>query len=223
MTVSERLRKALDWSDFTSIHSFKNAVVGQFPDVKGRSYSSVHSYFKGVNPPLEFLEAAAEMLGVRIGWLRTGDGSMEHRRSREDEDPNEGSRIVVWPEFYKCTEGDPWLRELASDIIISSWWNAMEAILRSCPDFRDGAYPEDALTIIGTWVCQQATSSVKILRGGTPDSWPPGWSRTGFHGYFNLMFQAIANAAPDPNQGQPIEELLRALKPAKKARKRAGK
>ena len=45
--------------------------------MKGRSYSSIHSYFAGAEPPLEFLEAAADVLGVSLGWLRTGEGPME--------------------------------------------------------------------------------------------------------------------------------------------------
>ena len=79
MATSERLAGALEKSPFSSIHAFKQALNDRFPRVKGRSYSAIHGYFRGVEPPLEFLEAAAEVLDVPVQWLRTGEGSMEHQ------------------------------------------------------------------------------------------------------------------------------------------------
>ena len=46
-------------------------------DVRGSSHSSVQSYVSGsanTDPPIEFLRAAAELLGVREAWLISGEG-----------------------------------------------------------------------------------------------------------------------------------------------------
>ena len=150
MATSERLAEALEKSPFPSIHAFKGQLNKRFPDVKGRSYSAIHGYFRGVKPPLEFLEASAQVLGVPLGWLRTGEGSMEHQPigQRNAEWDGTGPLDVVQL-FQDCTsvEGLQWLRQYAGDLMISSWWNATRSFLQSCPDAETASY--DDLRVIG--------------------------------------------------------------------------
>ena len=69
-----RLGVAWERSSFVSIHGFRVELVRRFPTVRGRSYSSIHSYLRGgVTPPLEFLEAASDVLGVSLVSLRGGE------------------------------------------------------------------------------------------------------------------------------------------------------
>ena len=53
---------------------------------QGASYPSINSYLRDkVDPPLDFIEAAADILGVRSGWLAFGDGAPTTRgRSASD-------------------------------------------------------------------------------------------------------------------------------------------
>jgi hypothetical protein len=71
-TVAGRLQKATEDSR-RSIRSLQQELHTQ--GVRGSSYASVHSYFKGpTEPPLHFLRSAAKALGVREAWLATGEG-----------------------------------------------------------------------------------------------------------------------------------------------------
>ncbi len=216
MPTSERLALALKRSGFSSIHAFKVALILSYPDVKGGSYSSVHSYFKGVDPPLEFLIAAAEVLHVRLVWLRTGEGSIEDQTPRESTAPDEEGWLDVLALFNECTEGDAWFQEQAGDLIIVSWFEATKTIVQSCRDYENAGHAE--LVAIGTWLHGQATGLLATLNPADR-----AWTGRDFHGCFNLLFQALANMAPYANQGRTVEELIQALKAPKKRREGGGR
>lgn len=72
--IAIRLKQALERRK-RSIRSFQQALRAK--NVYGSSYASVYEYVQGrTTPPLEFLEAAAPELAVRLGWLVTGEGEI---------------------------------------------------------------------------------------------------------------------------------------------------
>ena len=73
--ISERLQQAIEQSDEVS------SIRGLHRELTSRGLfittpSTVHRYVKGevALPPMEFLEGAGMVLGVRTAWLATGDG-----------------------------------------------------------------------------------------------------------------------------------------------------
>ena len=98
-TVGERLATR-------SIRSLQQALHDKRVPVPGSSYANVHAYFRGrTKPTLEFIEAAAEELGVNLEWLAFGKGAMTERDQREAkaaaallerEDEREGSLFTEW-------------------------------------------------------------------------------------------------------------------------------
>ena len=207
MATSERLAQALEKSPFPSIHAFKEAINKDFAGVKGRSYSAIHGYFRGVEPPLEFLEASAEVLGVTLGWLRTGEGSMEHQHIEKKDAQWDGhGPLDVVQLFQDCTasEGLQWLRQHAGDLMISSWWNATKSFLQSCPDAETASY--DDLRVIGWWVL---CTALVPFRKTSPTSRSEKWRS--LTGTLNLLFQGLAQAAPEPGKGKSLADLVAGL------------
>ncbi|CAN5188110.1 hypothetical protein BH24GEM2_BH24GEM2_13810 [soil metagenome] len=76
MTVAERLRHAIEKGTGPgagSIRKFHKWISEE--NVPGTSYPVIHRYLKGTaKPPVEFLEVAADLLGVRLAWLVLGEG-----------------------------------------------------------------------------------------------------------------------------------------------------
>ena len=72
-TLPDRLRTEIE--KFGSIQKFQEDVSEKLNRRKGSSYRYVFDYLKGRRAPgLEFLQSASEVLGVRMEWLRTGEG-----------------------------------------------------------------------------------------------------------------------------------------------------
>ncbi len=74
MTIASRLRLQLDRNN-RSISWLAREIDAL--GLRGGSYGSVRSYVNGAAkaaPPLEFLNAAAKLLGVRPAWLISGHG-----------------------------------------------------------------------------------------------------------------------------------------------------
>lgn len=70
-TIGDRLRQVIPDG---GIRGFQREMEAR--KVRGRSYAMVHRYLSGEEkPPLEFLEAAADYLGVTPAWLICGEGS----------------------------------------------------------------------------------------------------------------------------------------------------
>ena len=71
-TFGSRLRQAIENSDF-SFRGFQREVSERVPG--GITYPTINSYLKdGTEPRRDFVEAAAEILGVRSAWLAFGEG-----------------------------------------------------------------------------------------------------------------------------------------------------
>lgn len=72
--IHTRLRLAIaEWRD-GSINAFHRELHSA--GVQGSSYTQIHKYLRGETvPPLEFVVAAAGVLGARIEWLANGTGA----------------------------------------------------------------------------------------------------------------------------------------------------
>ncbi len=103
--IQERLRRALDEQGYTirKLH-----LTLKERDVPGsKSYASVHGYLQGgTMPGLEFLEAAANELGVRLAWLVAGEGEMTaQEQGLEKHRPLEQDLLALCARY-------PWLEAL---------------------------------------------------------------------------------------------------------------
>lgn len=86
MALAHRLETAIAERFNGSIRAFQQAL--QERGARGSAYASVHSYVKGeAIPSLEFVETAADVLGVRPEWLGFGRGEpteeQEENRTRQ--------------------------------------------------------------------------------------------------------------------------------------------
>lgn len=82
MTLGERLRVAIKVEAGLSIREFHKRMDGRAP---GSSYPNIHRYLSdGAEPTLEFLRAAAEVLGVRYQWLAVGQGAPTEAGERDN-------------------------------------------------------------------------------------------------------------------------------------------
>ena len=81
MEIAERLKYAIEKGTGPgagSIRKFHKLISEQ--DVPGNSYPVIHRYLRGTaKPPVAFLEAAADLLGVRPAWLILEDGKPTER------------------------------------------------------------------------------------------------------------------------------------------------
>lgn len=81
MTRADRLKDAIVRSPLKSIRKFHEAIAEK--PVPGNSYPVIYRYLKGTAvPPVEFLEAAAEILGVKPAWLAFGTGPRDDEEER---------------------------------------------------------------------------------------------------------------------------------------------
>ena len=71
--TNTRLREAIQEVWGGSIRGFQREMERR--EVRGSSYATIYSYLRGdTQPSRDFLEAAADVLGVRLRWLRFGEG-----------------------------------------------------------------------------------------------------------------------------------------------------
>lgn len=84
-TIGERLAEAIASSKWGSVHGFQKALkADERYGGKGQSRKMIQQYTSKtdpVTPPIEFLNAAARLLGVREAWLVLGQGE----RTEEEE------------------------------------------------------------------------------------------------------------------------------------------
>ena len=94
MTVGSRLRQALDLRGM-SVRAFQKVM--QARDMQGSSYPQIHRYLRpnGVDPSLEFISVASEVLDVRQEWLALGSGQITGKEEELDAEVRWVSRRVL--------------------------------------------------------------------------------------------------------------------------------
>ena len=126
MSFAERLRHAIETRmERGSIREFHKRIAER--DVSGSSYPVIHRYLKGeVMPPLDFLEAAAEVLRVRPAWLILGEGeptefetAVSEQQKKSPEDAAIERMLLqiahLFPEFSRI---QPWAHRVFWQTII---------------------------------------------------------------------------------------------------------
>ena len=197
MTVAERIREALaTWGQ--SHREFARQMKRR--GVRGGSYRSLLNYLKGsIEPSRRWLEEAAAITGVSFEWLLMGEGPKAAQIYNVD------TGVDVRALFAACSP--PWFHQEAGDLIFTSWYNAVRAIIQGTPEMETPCdSPNDTLLVIGKWLITNATHNHIVLsqKGAS-------WSRTRFNQYYNMFFTTIASAAADPGEGVPVDELVALL------------
>jgi hypothetical protein len=113
-TIGSRLKHAIGAWDGGGISAMQREL--QAEGVPGSSYAMVHKYLRDKSvPPLAFLTAAADLLGVRVSWLAFGEG----RRTEEGQalaaaalsSPEEFAMLRGISRWFPAIErADPWDR-----------------------------------------------------------------------------------------------------------------
>lgn len=72
--ISSRLQAAIDkWPEQRGVRTLAELLKGRSPRPRGSTPAMIHRYLRGaVTPPLEFIQAAADVLGVDASWLAGG-------------------------------------------------------------------------------------------------------------------------------------------------------
>lgn len=136
-TVGHRLRVAIDqhWvrpeGHRTSIRAFQREMEKRaenprvVKELRGVSYPTINSYLKNsTKPSLGFLKEAADVLGVRHGWLAVGEGAptvseneiLEHigraaLKGAEDPSPGRQLRNEIEERHEAFWRLSPWARD----------------------------------------------------------------------------------------------------------------
>jgi hypothetical protein len=102
-TAGERLRRFLGEGPDArmSVRAFAARMQEREPRPKGSTRAMIHRYLSGAQPPADFLEAAADQLGLNPEWLAFGRGEPTTTDATVAE---EGRRTVgdaVWEHFVE--------------------------------------------------------------------------------------------------------------------------
>ncbi len=102
IATAERLNQARKDAGFRSILEFQQVLPR---DVRGTSYSSVRAYERGeVEPPLEFVQAAADVLGVTAEWLSTGHGPQTPGQAEAEAHRDRQQKAEISEKLWKLTQ-----------------------------------------------------------------------------------------------------------------------
>lgn len=197
MTLGQRIREALKhWND--SHRAFAREM--QERGVRGGSYRSLVNYLNGeTTPSTQWLEEAAEIMGVNFQWLATGEGPMEPKGRTTVDEHGVVDPIAL---FEACAPA--WFQGVAGDLIVAAWFDAVRTTIQGTEDMARVREEQDVLHLVGRWMIVSAVHHMQRLRGGD-------WSRRQLNHYFPLFFHAMAAAAPDPGEGKSVDQLRRLL------------
>ncbi len=199
-SLSERLNRALeDWKRGEagrSISSFHRILAER--QVQGSSYAMIHRYLRGQwKPSLRFLEAAAEVLGVRQQWLTYGEGP---RNAAEAALP--ASRTVsVGLNAVVVTETEAKLLDLAGELGLAELHAVRHRLIASC---RDGhqATPNE-IDDLGDWLGKRVLEPLQRLESDLSERQGEDYVRAACH--------ALMLAMPESRAGSTIGKLIERL------------
>ncbi len=199
-SLSKRLKKALeDWKRGgagRSISSFHRILAER--QVPGSSYAMVHRYLRGQwKPSLGFLEAAAEVLGVRKEWLTYGEGP------RTAAEAAMASRTIsVGLGAVLVTETEAKLLDLAGELGLAELHAVRRRLIASC---RDGhqAPPASEVEDLGDWLGKRVLEPLQWLESDL--------SKRQGEDYVRAACHALMLAMPESRAGSTIGELIERL------------
>jgi hypothetical protein len=110
-SIGARLSKAVRAWPGGGITAFQRQL--QAEGVPGSSYAMVHKYLRDKTvPPISFLNAAAEFLGVRVSWLAFGEGPStaeeETFTAAAPISPEERAMLEGIARWFPAIEGADW-------------------------------------------------------------------------------------------------------------------
>ncbi len=146
MTLGERLQIAVD-RKYDNAHQFQKDMAAR--KAKGSAYPSIHSYLKGKSvPSLEFLQEAAELLGVRPVWLAFEEGA-----------PTEMEEIARLRQAREDADADPRVLDLEAkvDAVIDKHFPMLER----APGYSHGVVWH-TISVLGTELMYQAEGETEV-------------------------------------------------------------
>ncbi len=204
MTFGERLRRELEKRKM-SVKRFQETLHEK--KVRGSAYSSVWSWLNDdKNPPLEFIRAAAKLLGVREQWLETGDGPRTELEAKtiEAAAPEEDTFRAA---FQALGRAEKRMRApfRISDLNMLNhgiWVQLAIRLLEQGPDRQFEDHNEDQMLHAlepFAWLLALPWIAVRHMNRVDPtaDPMPQDIVNT----YFMGMYQALNVAMPQPGEG----------------------
>ena len=190
MSISDRLNERIDHR-FRSIREFQKAVEEVATEgMRGISYGSVYQYVKGgLEPPLSFLRPAADVLGVKLGWLITGEGPRTDDEERVTRYEHLGPGSLVVDEPLESMGWTPGTRALFHE----AWRRYVAAA-------RDDHLTDDDMLALG------ATLLLVILDMRKVWGFQHEMSGRQLNDYVTAMAQALMLAMPDEGEGDHLKD-----------------
>jgi transcriptional regulator with XRE-family HTH domain len=220
--VALRLQRALSLRE-RSIRSLHLELHAE--GVRGSSYASVHGYLNGrANPPLEFLLASAEALGIDPRWLIEGVGQPTDTYAAGDEAISDAGEATAWTAVQELGHEADWaelrqrvkqalqeefiffgeLPPLAAAAVWRTWERLAAEAAHQAEWIRgDGAdgraeSTERALTVArDVGLCLMAPFSVLDVR-------PSDLRRWQVESYVLGICSALSSLIADPNATEPM-------------------
>ena len=197
-SLSGRLERAVkDWKQAEpgrSIMGFHRILAEQ--KVRGSSYAMIHHYLRGEwEPSLEFLVAAADVLGVRWEWLTRGQGA---QTAAEAAMP--ASRTVSLDAFL-VTETEARLHDVAGEPGLAELQAVSLRLAASCRDGHKAA--PDKIGLLGDWLGRHVLEPLERLDLDLSE-------RQG-EDYVRAACLALMLAMPENRAGLTISRLIERL------------
>lgn len=201
MSYAARLSEALRIAG-VSIRGFHDQIKDR--DVPGNSYAVIHRYLRGkATPPVAFLQAASEILGVRPEWLVLDKGEpteIEQQMRGSEPDPvDTATRDRVDARFADRFPAldylDNEIRMMVLRVMVRSFRDV--TIQPGHPMMADRA-PEVVSETVADWLARSLGEPVMALR-------PEGVRKEDLEDYVVLMCEALLRLVPSPTERMEME------------------
>ena len=197
MSISERLKKELKARTpaMTTRQLQKEVEKEAGKGTRGTSYASVYEYVEGkgkAEPPLSFLRPAAEVLGIRLEFLISGEG------------PQTEEEHLVDAQGATLGEAGGLIMEAGGSAAWMMFTPLLLRLIASCPDAKEAGTKK----AIGPIAYHLQRVALHTYRALNPSGFDDEVRRSD---HFEAMIHAMALAVPDRGQGVPIKKLLKNL------------
>lgn len=199
-SLSDRLNRALgDWKRAEagrSVASFHRILAER--QVPGSSYSMVYRYLRGQwKPSLGFLEAAAEVLGVRQQWLTYGEGP----HTAADAAIPASRTISLRLDAVLVTETEAKLIGVGGESGLGELHATRHRLVASCRDGHQATPGE--VEELGDWLVRRVLEPLQWLESDLSERQGEDYVRAACH--------ALMLAMPESRAGSTIGKLIERL------------